>query len=434
MLEIYERGYTIPFCGNSDSEAITHAIMQAKAMGLNKTVIPRYNKRAGVCRWELDTPVLIPGDFTLMLDNAEVAFRDNGAFLVMGEEQKPLEHVHIFGSGNACLTDEGTYGALMRLVFLKHARIHGLHIKNRNTRGIFCLGLTDSFLSDILFSADFPPFASSDEEEAIIRRNNAGGITISAGSSHVTIEHIYGKTYGPTIEISAFSGETERDTTKDILVRDVRSDCATFSNVRLVNADGHILQNIVIDGVTDTSAPGSIYRSRAAVCIGDAVFGRTPSVLGEIRNLTVKNITSRGFAAVNVVNTVQDITIADLTLREDGGCGLSCDRTLCYNNIYLCNIKFNDRNTPPYPIDEVRKTTFIHPPAKTDTHIFPYRAACNMRDIHGGNFKINGIYANMLDNLLRITGKNQLEMYDVDVANIVYDDIVGDDCTINEEF
>ncbi|MBQ7792525.1 MAG: hypothetical protein IJ367_03425, partial [Clostridia bacterium] len=81
----------------------------------------------------------------------------------------------------------------------------------------------------------------------------------------------------------------------------------------------------------------------------------------------------------------------------------------------------------------VRKTAYIQPPADTDTHIFPYRAVCNMRDIHGGNFKINGVYANMVDNLLRITGKNHLEIYDVDIPNIVYDDIVGDDCVVNEE-
>ncbi|MBQ4087975.1 MAG: hypothetical protein IJC78_07000 [Clostridia bacterium] len=435
MMDIYERGYTVPFSGNSDCEAITHAISEARAMGLYKTVIPRYNKRTGVCRWVLDAPVLVPENFTLVFDNAEVAFTDNGSILVMGEERKPAESIHIFGIGNARLIDEGTYGAMMRIAFAKNVRLHGLTFKNRGTRGIFCLGMTDSYLYDLTFDGEFPPkeAENTDAEENTIRRKNAGGLMLSAGCKGVTVEHIYGKTYGHTVEISAFSGETECDTTQDILVRDVRSDCYTFSNVHLVNAEGHLLSNIMIDGVTDTSKVGALYRGRATVSIGDTVFGRTPSALGEIRNMTVKNITSRAFAAVNIIHSVQDITVADLTIREDGGCGMSCDRTLAYHNIYFCNIKFDDRKTPPYAISEVKKPSYIQPPRETDAHFYPYRAVCNMRDIHGGNFKINGIYANMLDNLLRITGKNSLEMYDVDVENIVYDDIVGGDCIINEE-
>lgn len=435
MLDIYERGYTIPFAGASDSEAISHAIAEARAMGLYKTVIPRYNKRTGVCRWVLDAPVLVPEHFTLVFDNAEVSFTDNGSILVIGEERKPAENIRIFGIGNARLTDEGTYGAMMRIAFAKNVRLHDLTFKNRSTRGIFCLGLTDSYLYDLIFDGEFPPKESKDPdmEEPVLRRKNAGGLMLSAGCRNVTVEHIYGKTYGHTVEISAFSGETECDTTQDILIRDVRSDCYTFSNVHLVNAEGHLLSNIMIDGVTDTSKVGSFYRGRASVCIGDTVFGRTPSTLGEIRNMTVKNISSRAFAAVNLIHSVQDITIADLTIREDGGCGLSCDRTLAYHNIYLCNIKFDDRKTAPYPIAEVKKPVYIQPPQEMDMHFYPYRAVCNMRDIHGGNFKINGIYANMLDNVLRITGKNSLEMYDVDVENIVYDDVVGDDCNINED-
>ena len=430
MQEIYERGYTVPVSGESDSDAIHNAIAEAVTLGLNKTVIPRYNKRTGTCQWVLHAPVIVPGNFTLVLDNACVALTEKGVILAMGEEQKPLENLHIYGTGNAVLTDEGAFGALLRLAFVKNARVHGIRIKNHFARGMFCLGLTDSVISDITFSCPLPQNLSAPPEE---RRRSAGGIVLSAGCRSVSLERIFGTTCGHTVEISAFSGETENDTTRDITIRDIRSDCFVFSNVHLMNAEGHMLQNIYIENVTDTSKECSPYRAHSAVSVGESPFGRTPSALGEIRNLTVKNITSRGFSAVNLVHSVQDITIADLTLREDGGCALSCDRFLEYNNIYLCNVKFDDRFVAPYPIALVRKTAYVQPPAIADAHFYPYRAVCNMRDIHGGNFKINGVYANMLDNLLRITGKNRIEIYDVDVPNIVYDDIVGDDCIINEE-
>ncbi len=430
MIDIYERGYTVPKEGISDSDAINRAVMQAVEMGLFKTVIPRYNKRSGTCRWELDTPVLIPEGFTFVLDNAELVFSDNGSLLAMGEERKPLNNIHIYGTGNARLTDEGVYGAMIRLAFVRNARVYGLTVCNRTARGIFCLGLSESVLSDITFDGNISSVDTGTED----RRKSAGGIMLSAGCRDVTVTHIFGTTNGHGIEVSAFSGETESDVTRNITIRDVHTDCGTFSNVRLVNADGHMLQGIMVDGVTDISREGSLYRGRATVAVGDAVFGRMPAALGEIRDITVKNITSRAYSAVNLVNSVQDITVADISIREDGGCALSCDRTLEYHNIYLCNIKFDDRTTPPYPIAEVRKVAYIQPPEDTTRHIYPYRAVCNMRDIHGNNFKINGIYANMVDNLLRITGKNRLEMFDVDVFHIVYDDIVGEDCTINEEF
>lgn len=430
MLDIYERGYTVPEKkgAGSDSEAVQHAVDTAKNAGLNKTVIPRYNKGRGECLWVLEEAVRLPDGFALELDNAVVSCKGNGAIVACGEANKPLENVRISGAGNAKLIDDGADGALLQLRYVTGARVSGIAIENKGTRGIFCLGVTESMIYDITFQNE----RVLKTAEGDGRRKNGNGITLSAGCANITVEHIFGVTHGNTVEISAFSGETEENSTRDILVRDVRSDCYVFSNVRLVNTGGHMLQNIMVDGVTDLSEVGALYRAHTAVSVGDAVFGQSPAALGETRNITVKNVTTRGFSAVNLCNSVQDITIADLTLKSDGGSALSCDRFLEYNNIYLCNIKFDDRTTGAYPIELVRVPAYIGAPAYSETHFYPYRAVCNMRDIHGNNFKINGVYANMVDNLLRITGKNYIELYDVDVANIVYDDFVGDDCTVNE--
>lgn len=470
MHDIYEYGFTTPQEGETDAGSIQAAIDLAKKTGLDKTVIPRYNKRTGALYWTVDTPVKIPSDFVLELDNCEVRFLGEGAFEIYGGADTYAERVWLSGTGNAKLSGGETAGR--PLVFIENARqvtVCGLNICNQATRGILCRGVSLAVLRDIWFSNDLTPAFPGEMPR------NAKGITVACGCDNLTIENIFGTTIGSTVEITTFSGgapqrcgmlprgcsplggsallsdsvplgsstsqsgvlpqidgmPAEESAVRDIFVKNVRSDSFVFPNVCLVNGDGKLLCNVVIDGVTDLSKEKRPYRARTAVSIGETVYGFRPSQLGEMRNITVKNVASRGACAVELVSSVQDITIGDITVRSDGGAALGCGKTLSYHNIYLCNVKFDPRMAPPYPIEEVKKTAYIETPLFPGEDFYPYRAVCNMRDIHGFNFKINGVYADMVDNLLRITGKNHIELYDVDVANIVYDDFVGDDCTVD---
>ncbi len=447
MHDIYELGYTQPENNESaDAERIQAAIDLAKETGLNKTVIPRCNRGAGACRWVVDAPVTIPSDFVLELDNCQVELTGDGGFDVCGGEETPAERVRLVGTGNACIS--GGEKAGRPLIFIENARqvtVCGLSLQNRHTRGILCRGVSLAVIRDIWFFNDLAPVLPGELP------GNAKGITVACGCDSVTVENIFGTTLGDTVEVTTFSGggsphcggspqygstppcsgtSVNTSAVRDIFIKNVRSDCSVFSNVRFVNGDGNLLSGALVDGVTDLSREGASYRAGAAVSIGETVYGFCPARLGETRNMSVKNVVSRGACAVELVSSVQDITISDITMRSDGGAAVGCGKTLEYNNIYLCNVKFDPRQAP-YPIEEVRKPDYIETPLFPGEHFYPYRAVCNMRDIHGFNFKINGVYADMVDNLLRITGKNHIELYDVDVPNIVYDDFVGDDCTVD---
>ncbi len=440
MHDIYEFGFTTPQEGETDAESIQAAIDLAKEKGLDKTVIPRYNKRTGALYWTVDAPVKIPSDFVLELDNCEVRFLGEGAFEICGEDKTYAERVHLLGKGNAKVC--GGENAHRPLICIENARqvtVSGFSICNQHTRGILCRGVSLAVIRDIWFFNNFAPAFPGEIP------GNAKGITVASRCDNVTIENIFGTTIGDTVEITTFSGgaplrgstpqrdgtSAEENAIRDISIKNLRTDCYVFSNVCLLNGNGNLLGNVVLDGVTDLSKEKSPYRAKAAVSIGETVYGFRPSELGETRNITVKNVVSRGACAVELLHSVQDITIGDVTVRSDGGAVLGCGKTLSYNNIYLCNVKFDPRNAPPYPIEEVKKTAYIETPLLPGENFYPYRAVCNMRDIHGFNFKINGVYADMVDNLLRITGKNHIELYDVDVPNIVYDDFVGDDCTVD---
>ena len=456
MQNIYELGFTSPCSGKTDAESIQAAIDLAKETGINKTVIPRYNKGAEMLYWVVDSPVRIPSDFVLELDNCEVRLTGKGSFEICGENGTPAESVQLFGSGNARICGEPE--ANRPLILLENAKrvtVCDFAMKNEHTRGILCRGTSCAVIKDIWFLNELAStagcMAAVDAE-----LKNTGGITVAGGCDNVTIENIFGTTIGDTVEITTFSCGAPREesmicedgtpqegapqggrritgesTVRDISVKNVRTDCFIFSNISLKNGDGNRLCNVTADGVTDLSQEKSAYRAKAAVSIGETVYGFRPSELGETRNITVKNIVSRGVCAVGLINSVQDVTIADITVKSDGGAALGCPKTLLYNNIYLCNVKFDPRDAAPYPIEEVRKSAYIETPLFPGKNFYPYRAVCNMRDIHGFNFKINGVYADMVDNILRITGKNHIELYDVDIADIVYDDFVGDDCTVD---
>lgn len=406
MHDTYERGFTTPEDGETDTERIRAAIDSAKQTGINKTVIPRYNSRSKSLFWTVDAPIQIPSDFVLELDNCEIRFTGGGAFEIGGQAAAEHSRVQLVGRGNALLTadEQMLTDHLVRIENAEHVSVSGIALKNRHTRGVLCRCVTLTTIKDVWFLNE-PVSVQNGLTENCAARNHASGIAVVDGCDNVMIENIFGTTYGDTVTVSTFSDSadsSEKHTLHDIFVRNVRSNCFVFSNVRLQNAKGGLLSGITVEGVTDLSHEGSFFRARAAVSVGGAAHEDCAAAVGETRNITVKNVVSRGACAVELLHSVQNITVADVTVRADGGSALGCGESLLYNNIYLCNVKFEPRRALPYPIEEVKKEAYIETPLFSEENFYPYRAVCNMREMHGFNFKINGVYGDMVDNLLAL--------------------------------
>jgi len=404
---IYEMGYTLPdVTEKSDARAIQQAIDLAKREGLNRTRVPRFNQRKNVCFWQIDTPIFLPEHFVLEIDNAELIFEGEGAFVLSGTDGALCEYTKLCGTGNATLIkEEGAFGTpVLSLLYCKQCAVSGLILKS-NTDGIVCTHTTQSRFYDLVFES---------------LGEKASGIVLKDDCNNITVEQISGKTNGNTVELIA----SPYSTVRDILIKNIRTDCKEFANVVLSCSEDGFIRNVTVESVFDLSEVGAVVRPRAAVVVGSAVSGYEPPQMGRVRNLMVRNVVTRAVNAVELCNTVQDITISDISIRSDGGVAVGADATLYYNNIYLCNVKFDDK-PEPYPIRLVKEPVYIETPRNLSENFYPYRAVCNMRDSYGYNFKINGIYANMTDNLLRMFGENDVDIYDVDIPNIVYDDFVG---------
>ena len=101
----------------TDSLTIQTAIDRAYKLKENKIVIPRINKRTGEPLWEISETILIPSDFTVVLDNCHLKmvdgvycnmFCNKNAYTKDCEEQK---NISVIGIGNVIL-DGGTPNGL----------------------------------------------------------------------------------------------------------------------------------------------------------------------------------------------------------------------------------------------------------------------------------------------------------------------------------
>ena len=63
--------------GADDSASIQNAVDMAAKRGTGKVVIPAWNARTGKPGWTLSRAVLLPGDMTVVIDNARLALADD---------------------------------------------------------------------------------------------------------------------------------------------------------------------------------------------------------------------------------------------------------------------------------------------------------------------------------------------------------------------
>ncbi len=349
--------------GKSDSESIMLAVKMAKAEGVNSLTIPKHNDRTGKDEWIISETIYLPDDIEIIIDNAYLSLADgvyanmfaNEAVLAEGErtlsdEQK---NITIRGIGNATLSG-GNYNGLSESTSLKDGRPHisknttilmvnvrnlcieNIKIEKQRWWGITNVFVRDSVFRNIYFDADL----SRIDENGVHYENelpkkyqevyvkNADGIDLRIGCNNILIENIKGFTEDDSVALTALGGfETrlgyivkDKDSDiHDVKIRNVATDCYVCSNVRLLNENGHKIYNIDIDGVTDMRKRVE-YKSQYNVRIGDSAdaYAKTRhSVMGEIYNISVKNVYGNGSFAVGMCKTLKDSYIGNVIAGED---------------------------------------------------------------------------------------------------------------------
>ncbi len=309
-------------------------------------------------KWEISEAVLLPSDFTLVLDNCHLRMGD-GTFDNMfrnehcGDVHKTTagegnKNIKIIGKGEAVI-DGGNYNGLCEKnastdgrpnIYVNNlilfVNVDGFEIKNihcRNQRWwaldfIFC---SDGIIKDVDFLANDTGIDENGneyhglkiEKTAEVFVKNADGIDIRHGCHDIKIENITGFTGDDTIALTGlfkgsdfpFKTEGKKIDICNIEIKNVKS-AAFCSNVRLLSQGGVPLHDILIDGVYDMSKESEcLDRGGCGVKLGDAhrLYGSRHATEDETYNITIKNVHSRAkFGAIVLGGKMKDIILENI--------------------------------------------------------------------------------------------------------------------------
>lgn len=331
---------------------ITEAIKAARCSGQKNAVITG--------NWVIDTAIRIPDNFTLILDGChlQMAAECYSNMFVNWHHDTDLgrttagtdRNISIIGRNNPVL-DGGIYNGLSEKTQLQNGlppiwknnlilftNVDGFHISGiscRNQRWwalnfLFCGNGT---LSDIDFCACDIGIDENGQEYHGLKRSkyaqilikNADGIDLRQGCHDITIDGITGFTEDDSVAITGLQGRLEKTFAVEGLSTDIRNitvkNIATTSfwaNVRLLNQGGIKLYNILIDGVRDTSENSPhLDKSGYGVRIGDPrLYGSRHATAEETKNITIRNIRSRGKFAVSLAGAMDNLTMENIECAE----------------------------------------------------------------------------------------------------------------------
>ncbi len=348
----------------SDVARINQAIEAAAKTG-ERVVIPRINQSAEGDRplWLLDSAILVQSNTYLELENCHIKLsdqsRDNiirSANCGMGiTDIQPMTNVSIVGIGRVLLegadnprstgdsakvlgkrtygTDAGVEGKSQTgdwrnigilMAYVEQFRIENLFMKDAHSWTISLERCAYGVIRDIEFSAregkevngKFETFLNQD---GLDLRQGCHDIDISNISGHtgddlIALTNIVNENYGAGspdyIMVSTPNNRGDgKDDIRNIIIRNVRGYTAGGHHIiRLLNASGLKIHDVIIDGLIDTSTGKN---AKAAVKIGDSnpVWGGvTP--LGDTYHIFITNIVSRAKHTVLIGGSLSESSIS----------------------------------------------------------------------------------------------------------------------------
>lgn len=343
--------------GTDDAASIQNAIDAASEAGVNKVVIPRYNKRTDSMIWTVGATIRIPGNMHLVLDNCHLqlapefggqmfanarAFEEAGK-LIAGEDL----NVRIQGKGDALLDgglrsecSDPWAGALVYLHNVRNFSVEGFRVINRGSWGVCLMYCSYGKVSCLDFDG------TQDD-----------GVMLRCGCHDLTVENITGYTGNNVVAISAVVGKELEEPAhvmghsidvRDIIIKNVKATTrGGKSIVSLFNQDGAALYNILLAHISDISVPYTENRPLCAVKIG----GKEPvnvreALPGETKNITISNLFTHAQYGVTVTGALTNSLMEGIHIHDDGEyalgvCPAQEGAVTTLNNLLLKGIYYN---------------------------------------------------------------------------------------------
>ena len=350
----------------TDSARLQQAVDDAERRGLGMTVISR-KEEDPLSPWELTETLLLPSDFTLVIENCTLRLAD-GTFcnaIANRNYRTPRgrtmtgrqRNIRIEGRGNAVISG-GEYNGLGERnagregrppiwvnAMLFFTNVEGITVENLRLEksrwwAVCFTHCASGVVRHLRFEADR---TRVDETGAVtegipdvslydqIRVKNADGVDLRTGCHDFLLEDLSGFTEDDTVALTAIparNGNVEdtfglegADTgIRNVTIRDIRS-YSVCSLVRLLNQGGVRLSNVLISGVTDTWEQGcGVCRSQYTVRLGDChPYGGRASLPEELQNVTVEHVFSAAeLVGVNLSGGMRGVLVRDVRLLHAG--------------------------------------------------------------------------------------------------------------------
>ena len=326
MEKLREKPFLTPndkgIVGANDAASIQNAIDAAAQHGVNKVVIPRYNKRADGCVWSITATLRIPGNMMLVLDNCRLELTEGFAGPMFANAQFDTEdgkliageqiNIRIQGKGDVVLSGKGQ---ILNLHNVRNFTVEGFRVEGGAGNAIALMYCAYGKVSNIDFAGDYAA-------------ENQNGVELRSGCHDVTVENITGVVGGNVVTLVAEAGPDREMAAhvmglvvdiRNIIIKNIKATCCG-NLVKLFNQDGRLLYNILIEHVEDTSADYSENRPVSAVMIGDrnAKPNDRAALPGETKTITVRNVFTHARYGVAICGALTNTLLESIHIHGDG--------------------------------------------------------------------------------------------------------------------
>lgn len=438
MNDCLAKGFVTPYDvnGSTDAERIQNAVDMARACGLNRVRIPRYNGPEDRMYWEFDRSVILRSDITVELDNCHLRmaddvyanfFRTANIYTENGLDiSEEYRNIRIIGIGNAVL-DGGNPNDLSEQTQLKD----GKPAVRCNTPILFFnvryfvvenLLVSDQRYWGLCFQYCKCGRISNIRFDVCGDRRNQDGINLRNGCSEILIENIYGQTGDDMVAFSAIdnprNGKYNNATSElcgdihSVTIRNIAGWALDHPLVALRNNDGYRMYDIRIENVRDTEVvrecPKAKWHKYALIRIGNNFYYSVrPNKLGETSDITIRDVTARtSERAITVSASLKNCLFENIRCYGRAGAAVSIEPAWAGGETGAQIENLTVQNITMHPAMEDR-----NPPA--DRLVAEAPAVVEMGSQRPGDFirglDVAGVVADGLDCLAHLSGNAEVK-------------------------
>ena len=317
---------------STDSEMLNAAVRASAER--NMVTVPPINPRNGSQAYIIDESILLPSNFTLVLDNCHLKLSPNAMCNIIRNEnlyrdgyntlEGEQKNIRIIGKGNAILDGEGHNDVfewsskkdgrpsvyVNNLILLHNVdgfEISGLTLKDQRWWALNLIFCSNGSVSDITFKTDS-------------RFSNQDGLNLRVGCHHVKLERLFGTSGDDFIALSAIGNPVDYlvdGKSTDIAFVDIKDIIASSMHEAIISLranDTHNVHHVNIENVMESNYGNENVLPYTTILLNQGAFyAKHPGAHGSMHHINIKNVyTKSGGTAITLGNTLVDSAIENV--------------------------------------------------------------------------------------------------------------------------